>query len=506
MPIELTKERRPSVASKQIDAPGTAEQVSAEAPEVAPTGAPRRLSIEGFIFCVFWLDAALLFAAGIIAYQTATVWSPDYAVQNIVFSGSITAWVMAILVFARCYRFNLLRSPLRHFMKLFMPFAGAFLSGLLIYLALLEPAFFNQGWLLKYFLVATGFLAIGRTFALYGLVFGARRGWLFRRVAILGATSQGEKLMRHLAQDHLRINRIVGVFDERAAKAKRTALDVQVAGSTQELLDQARRGLIDDVIIALPWSAEDRLKEIISQLRILAVGVQLGADLAAFQFPGKMSTDVMSGLPMISLSNNPLSGWRRIAKALEDRIIGAFLVVLFSPIMLVVAIAIKLESPGPIFFRQTRIGFNNRPFEVLKFRSMTHQPAGQDGVTVQATKDDQRITRVGRIIRRSSLDELPQLFNVLSGSMSLVGPRPHAVDHNREYGAQINGYFERHRLKPGMTGLAQVNGLRGETDTLEKMEYRVRYDLYYIENWSLFMDLEVLALTAFIGFMGRNAY
>lgn len=497
----LTRGRREIVSGK----PGIAGDIAGLAARAVVPGG-RRLSIEGFIILVFLLDAVLLFAAGIIAYQTATVWSEHYVLENIIFSGSITAWVMAFLVFAKCYRFNLLRSPLRHFVKLFMPFAGAFLAGLLIYLALREPVFFNQGWLAKYFLIATVLLVLGRTLALYGLFFGARRGWIFRRVAILGATSQGQRLFRHLMLDHLGINQVVGVFDDRAPSAKRTALDMALAGSTQELLEQARRGQIDDVIIALPWNAEDRLKQIIDQLRTLAVGVQLGADLAAFQFPGKMSTDVMSGLPMITLSNNPLSGWRRIAKGLEDRIIGALLVTLFAPIMLIIAVAIKLDSSGPVFFRQTRIGFNNRPFKVLKFRSMTHEASGGSDLTQQATKNDQRVTAVGRFIRRSSLDELPQLFNVLQGTMSLVGPRPHAVDHNREYGAQINRYYERHRLKPGMTGLAQVNGLRGETDTLEKMEYRVRYDLYYIENWSIFMDLEVLALTAFIGFMGRNAY
>ena len=181
------------------------------------------------------------------------------------------------------------------------------------------------------------------------------------------------------------------------------------------------------------------------------------------------------------------------------------LIVLFAPVLAAVALAIRLESAGPIIFRQKRYGYNNEIFYIFKFRSMYHGDQMPEK-TVQATKDDPRITKVGRFIRKTSLDELPQLFNVFFGDMALVGPRPHAVDHNEEYGALIKGYFARHRVKPGITGGAQVNGLRGETDTLEKMEARVRYDTYYAENWSLLFDLQILARTAIVGFVNKNAY
>ena len=174
--------------------------------------------------------------------------------------------------------------------------------------------------------------------------------------------------------------------------------------------------------------------------------------------------------------------------------------------MLLVALAIKLEDPaGPVFFRQKRFGFNNKAFYIYKFRSMYAKPV-EDRVTVQAKRGDPRITRVGRFIRRSSLDELPQLLNVLNGTMSLVGPRPHAIDHNEEYAEKIGGYFARHRVKPGMTGWAQVNGWRGETDTLDKMEARVQHDVYYAENWSVFFDLKILLMTAYVTWFDKNAY
>jgi putative colanic acid biosynthesis UDP-glucose lipid carrier transferase len=170
-----------------------------------------------------------------------------------------------------------------------------------------------------------------------------------------------------------------------------------------------------------------------------------------------------------------------------------------------VAIAIKLDTPGPVFFKQRRLGFNNREFEIYKFRSMRHR-AQPEARTPQASRNDPRITRVGRIIRKTSIDELPQLFNVLNGTMSLVGPRPHALDHNEEYSRQIRGYFARHKVKPGITGWAQVNGLRGETETLDKMEARIRHDVYYAENWSLFFDIRILIQTVLVVLFQRSAY
>jgi putative colanic acid biosynthesis UDP-glucose lipid carrier transferase len=212
----------------------------------------------------------------------------------------------------------------------------------------------------------------------------------------------------------------------------------------------------------------------------------------------------IAGIPVITLSETPLTGTRLLIKSLEDFVLSALILILISPILLAVAIAIKLDSPGPVFFRQQRMGWNGKIFRIWKFRSMhVHQP--ENGVVVQAQKNDPRVTRVGAFIRRTSLDELPQVFNVLMGEMSLVGPRPHAIQHDEEYSRRIADYFARHNIKPGITGLAQVRGYRGETRDIEQMIQRVESDIEYINNWSLALDLSILLRTTMV-FTGKNAY
>jgi putative colanic acid biosynthesis UDP-glucose lipid carrier transferase len=206
------------------------------------------------------------------------------------------------------------------------------------------------------------------------------------------------------------------------------------------------------------------------------------------------SVKEMAGLPLLTLSESPLIGNHLLFKAIEDRIIGLIALILLSPLMLIIALLIKLDSPGPVIFRQSRTGWNGKEFHIWKFRSMRLHQAN-DGEVKQATKDDARMTRIGRFIRKTSIDELPQLFNVLSGSMSMVGPRPHAIEHNSDYDKRIRAYMTRHRIKPGITGLAQISGYRGETDTLDKMKKRVEYDMQYINNWSFWLDLEILLKT-----------
>jgi putative colanic acid biosynthesis UDP-glucose lipid carrier transferase len=208
---------------------------------------------------------------------------------------------------------------------------------------------------------------------------------------------------------------------------------------------------------------------------------------------------------MLTVHQRPLGAWSSVAKRTEDVLIGGIALLILWPVLLIVAIAVRIDSPGPILFRQARQGFNNNVIMVLKFRTMHHARQSND-VVIQATRNDRRVTRVGRLLRRTSLDELPQLFNVLVGDMSLVGPRPHAVAHNQQYAALIDDYLGRHRVQPGITGWAQVNGLRGETDTLDKMQRRVEFDLAYINNWSIGLDLKILVLTAVTILFDRQAY
>jgi putative colanic acid biosynthesis UDP-glucose lipid carrier transferase len=213
----------------------------------------------------------------------------------------------------------------------------------------------------------------------------------------------------------------------------------------------------------------------------------------------------LGGVPLLSVSEPPISGWDLLTKGAEDRVLAVLITIILMPVMLVIAVWIKFDSAGPVIFGQRRYGFNNNEFTVFKFRTMADDPSYSDGAR-QATRNDPRVTRVGAFLRRHSLDELPQLINVLKGEMSLVGPRPHAVVHNEQYAQLIDGYLGRHKVKPGITGWAQVNGLRGETDTLEKMEARVQHDLFYVDHWSLLFDLRILLLTFVVGFRSQDAY
>ena len=259
------------------------------------------------------------------------------------------------------------------------------------------------------------------------------------------------------------------------------------------------------MIVALPWSAEQRILELLQQLRQVAVDVQLCPEAIGFRMVDRPVIH-LGGVPMLAVFDRPLNGWNYVAKAIEDRVLAALILLLIWPLMVLIAIAVKLDSDGPVLFRQKRYGFNNNEIEVLKFRTMYHDAGGGERDVRQATRADSRVTRIGGLLRRTSLDELPQFFNVLEGSMSIVGPRPHAVTHNVKYAGMIQHYYGRHRVKPGITGWVQVNGLRGETDTPDKIEKRVAYDLYYIDNWSLLLDLKIIVRTLFVGFVSKNAY
>ena len=279
-------------------------------------------------------------------------------------------------------------------------------------------------------------------------------------------------------------------------------------GSVDELVEFARRTRLDLVIFTLPISAEERLLQMLRKLWVLPVDIRLAAHSNKLRFRPR-SYSYIGDMPVIDIFDKPIADWDVFVKAAFDKIVGALCLIALSPVMLAVAIAVKLNSRGPALFKQSRYGFNNEKIEVYKFRSMYVDQLDAAARRL-VTRNDPRVTRVGRFIRRTSLDELPQLFNVVfKGDLSLVGPRPHAM-HARAadhlYDDVVDGYFARHRVKPGITGWAQVNGWRGETDTPEKIQKRVEYDLDYIENWSLLRDIYILALTPFALVKGHNAY
>lgn len=260
----------------------------------------------------------------------------------------------------------------------------------------------------------------------------------------------------------------------------------------------------DEVWICQPPGNVEVIQHILQALRFSTANIRLLPDMGMLNLMNHGITVVL-GLPMLDISNSPMAGINLVLKWLEDKVLGLLILLLISPVLLGVAVAVKVTSPGPVIFRQKRHGWNGETISIFKFRSMYVHDDKPDSVT-QATKGDGRITPLGRFLRRTSLDELPQFFNVLKGDMSIVGPRPHAVAHNLEYRELIPRYMLRHKVKPGITGWAQVNGFRGETDTLDKMSDRVKADLYYIENWSLWLDIKIIFMTVFKGFVHPNAY
>ncbi|HDZ9755209.1 MULTISPECIES: undecaprenyl-phosphate glucose phosphotransferase [Klebsiella pneumoniae complex] len=350
-----------------------------------------------------------------------------------------------------------------------------------------------------YMIVAIGFVCCRSSIRL-GSGILRKLGYNTRRVAVVGSLPSGVNLLKGFIEEPWLGFIVKGIYDDTLADGYD---GVPYAGSLSQLILDAREGKLDRIYIALSMKDEAKIKEIVSQLTDTTCSVLLIPDLFTFNIL-QSRTEEINGVPVVSLFDTPLNGINMVFKRLEDIIVSAVILIFISPILLVIACAVKFTSPGPIIFRQIRYGMDGKPIKVWKFRSMSVME--NDEKVIQAKKNDKRITRVGKFLRSTSLDELPQFFNVLFGQMSVVGPRPHAVVHNEQYRSLIQGYMLRHKVKPGITGLAQINGWRGETDTLEKMEKRIEFDLLYIRGWSIWLDLKIIFLTVFKGFINKSAY
>lgn len=334
-----------------------------------------------------------------------------------------------------------------------------------------------------------------------------KQGRFLQNSIILGGTENGIQIARYMQQHRDIRTTVLGFIDDRESRVGAEIAGLPVLGNTDALEHMIRREQVQQVLVALPWNAESRITQLVSRLKQMPVSVMLVPDMLALRHAHHRITEV-AGLPMFNASELPLKGWSPLIKRAEDLILASIALTLLAPVMIALAVAIKLDSPGPVLFRQKRYGYNNRLIEVYKFRSMYHQMADANAEQ-QTTRDDARVTRIGAFIRRTSLDELPQLLNVLLGSMSMVGPRPHATATKAAgilFEDAVETYSARHRVKPGITGWAQVNGYRGETDTLEKIEKRVEYDLEYIENWSVWLDLYILFRTLPAVAFSKEAY
>lgn len=367
---------------------------------------------------------------------------------------------------------------------------------------------FSRIWTVSWFMGGACAL-VGSRLLLHGWIqHQVSAGTLVERAVILGAGEQGTRFAAQINKHNDPFIQVLGFIDDRATRVPRSSQGYELLGNTQTLIGMIRANKIDQVFIALPTNAMKRLTEIIEQLAITPVRVDLVMDPLEFEIPNETVRHIEKS-PILKIFDRPLTGWPCVLKRIEDMLLAAIILVFVSPLMLCIAIAIKLESRGPVFFTQKRYGFNDNHIHVLKFRTMYLNSEESHASLRQAMRNDPRVTRVGRFLRKSSLDELPQFFNVLLGDMSIVGPRPHAIAHtygDRELGELVDHYAARHRVKPGITGWAQVNGWRGETDTLEKLQKRIEHDLYYIKHWSIWFDLVIIWKTLFLILKDDNAY
>jgi len=329
------------------------------------------------------------------------------------------------------------------------------------------------------------------------------KGYNSRKVAIVGISDLGVKVARHI-EDHEELGMALeGLYDDRGLNRDDISEQDEFGGCSDTLVDKVHKGELDIIYITLPLQADERIKDLIDKLSDTTVAVYMLPDLYTFNLFNGSWTDI-GGHPMVSVFETPFMGVDAFFKRVQDVTLSAIILTLISPLLLGIVIAVRMTSKGPALFKQCRYGISGNKIPVWKFRSMTTVDNGDE--IKQATKDDARITPLGSFLRRTSLDELPQFFNVLTGTMSIVGPRPHAIAHNELYRKQIRGYMMRHAVKPGITGWAQINGYRGETDTVEKMQHRIDFDHWYISHWSIWLDLKIIFLTIFKGFVSKNAY
>ncbi len=363
----------------------------------------------------------------------------------------------------------------------------------------------SRGGLIRWFVLVPAILAAERIICRLMLRSFHRHGWNTRGFAIVGANELGYQLARNIEGSPQMGLKLIGFFDDRPPE-RRGAVPSDIGaclGNLDDLLEQTRDGRVHMIYITLPLRAEQRVKNVLARLSDTTASVYVVPDFFVFELLHSRWTNI-GGLPAVSIFETPLYGVGGAIKRVIDVVLASVFLVLTSWLLLAISVAVKLTSRGPVLFKQKRYGLDGRPINVWKFRSMK---VCENGATVtQAVRDDPRVTRLGAFLRRSSLDELPQLFNVLEGTMSLVGPRPHANAHNEEYRKQIKGYMLRHKVKPGITGLAQVSGWRGETDTLDKMLKRVECDHQYIRDWSPWLDMKILVRTVFTVLAKQNAY
>ena len=416
----------------------------------------------------------------------------------------VTLTLFAALLRRRHYAFDNFENL--HFEREFvrLVFAVLFSFGLALFAVFMlkESTHFSRVWVVAWCVTSFTILFAGKV--LWSLQFRAlsAKGYFRRRVTLLGGGEALDRTRDCLLSAYSHV-KLVSVIEIDLPSCSPQADDDLLEVAVDRVILKGQAGGVDEVIVALPSSESALLDHIVRRLKLLPAELKVALDLGSSNY-GFVDIGRIGSTNFASIQTKPISEWNRALKICEDYILASLFSLIFLPPMVLIAIAIKLDSKGPVLFRQNRHGSNHKIIRVLKFRTMTVMEDG-DKVT-QASKNDKRVTRVGRFLRKSSLDELPQLFNVLRGDMSIVGPRPLAIAHNNKYSLMLESYASRHRVKPGMTGWAQVNGLRGEIDGEDLLQERVRYDLEYIDEWSIWFDLQILFMTPFYGFVSKRAY
>jgi len=452
------------------------------------------------------VDFALLSAIGIAFYFGYVVPLSGFYWEFLAAIFGMAATAVICFQAADIYEVEVFRGQLRQMSRMVSSWAFVFLLFIGASFIVKLGSEISRLWLTAFFVTGLAALVTERLF-LRSLVRGwARQGRLDRRTIIVGADENSEQLVQALKTPDDSDIHVLGVFDDRNDdRAMDTCAGSPKLGKVDDIVEFARRTRIDLVLFALPISAETRILEMLKKLWVLPVDIRLSAHTNKLRFRPR-SYSYLGEVPTLDVFEAPITDWDLVMKWLFDHVGGFLILLLALPVMGLVALAVKLDSPGPVLFRQKRFGFNNERIDVFKFRSMYHHLADPTASKV-VTKGDPRVTRVGRLIRKTSLDELPQLFNVVfKSNLSLVGPRPHAVQgklQSRLFDEAVDGYFARHRVKPGITGWAQINGWRGEVDTDEKIQKRVEFDLYYIENWSVLFDIYILLKTP-LALMTKN--
>jgi Undecaprenyl-phosphate glucose phosphotransferase len=463
-----------------------------------------RYSNDFLVSVTQFVDAGLVIFSLVALYVLYVGWHPE----NILFYSAASAMsaclTLALFRWVQLYDLEILISRPALILKLLRANALSALITVGTLFALKVAEDFSRIWLVATHLTTVVLVYGAREILLVPVRATAHSGRALRKVALVGANDQARHLAELFRSARVPWREVVGVFDDRTTRIPKDIDGYHVVGDLKDLSLWVRRNLIDEVIVTLPLSAGPRIDEILDKLHPLPVHIYLGTGLVGHGFAARHLV-WLGEAPVLEIDRRPFVGWDGIAKTVTDKIIASALLLLLAPVLVAIAVLVKIDSSGPVLFRQQRYGFNNQLITVFKFRTM-YVRADSDTDVAQARRDDPRVTRVGYWLRHTSLDELPQLINVLTGCMSLVGPRPHAVQHNELFATLVSGYDARHKVKPGITGWAQINGLRGETTTTEAINDRVTHDIFYIENWSLWFDVKILLMTLLIVLRQKNAY